>query len=82
MVDREVALDRKCDTLIESFVVHLPFVGQIGPDYEGKHPLLVSFSSNVPSWIVEDISLPKSELENISYSLYTPIYLNIVATPC
>jgi hypothetical protein len=27
--------------LIESFVIHLPSVGQVGPGYEGKHPLLV-----------------------------------------
>ena len=43
-------------SLIESFVVHLPSVGQVGPSYEGKHPLLVSFPSNVRSWIVEDIA--------------------------
>ena len=46
-------------SLVESSVVHLLFVGQVGPSYEEKHPLLVSFPSNVPSWIVEDISLPK-----------------------
>ena len=28
---------------VESFVVHLPSVGQVGPGYEGQHPLLVSF---------------------------------------
>ena len=55
MVDNEVAFERKCDTFIESSVVHLLFVGQIGHTYEGKHPLLVSFPSNVPSWIVEDL---------------------------
>ena len=36
-------------SLFESFVVHLLFVGQVGPSYKGKHPLLVSFPSNVPS---------------------------------
>ena len=56
MVDREVVLEHKCDTFIESSVVHLPFVGQVGPGYEGKHPLLVSLPSNVPSWIVEYIA--------------------------
>ena len=56
MVDHKVALERKCDTFVESSVVHLLFVGQVGPSYEGKHPLLVSFLSNVPSWIVEDIA--------------------------
>ena len=43
-------------SLVESFVVHLPSVGQVGPSYKGKHPLLVSFPSNVPSWIVEHIA--------------------------
>ena len=43
-------------SLVESSVVHLPFEGQVGPDYEVKHHLLVSFPSNVPSWIVEDIA--------------------------
>ena len=54
---------------------------QVGRGYEGKHPLLVSFPSNVPSWILEDISLPKSEQENFSYPLYAPITLSLVATP-
>ena len=49
LVDREVALERKCDTFVEAFVVHLLFVGQVGPSYEGKHPLLMSFPSNVPN---------------------------------
>ena len=80
MVYHEVVLERKCDTFIESSIVHLLFVGQVGPGYEGKHPLLVSFPSNVPSWIVED-NLPKLELENLSFPLYAPIYLNIFSTP-
>ena len=51
-------LARKGDSysLVEIFVVHLPFVGQVGPGYEGKHPLLVPFPNNVLSWIVEDIA--------------------------
>ena len=51
-----VAREGDSYSLIESSIVHLPFVGQVGPGYEGKHPLLVSFPSNVPSWIVEDIA--------------------------
>ena len=68
-----VALDRKCDTLVESSVVHLVSVGQVGPGYEEKHPLLVSFlvMSLVDS---RRHGLPKSELENLSYPLYAPIY--------
>ena len=30
--------------------------------------------------MVKDISLPKPELENFSYSLYAPIYSYLVAT--
>ena len=48
MVDHKVALERKCDTFVESSVVDLPFVGQVGAGYEGKHhPVMIS--SNVPS---------------------------------
>ena len=36
-------------SLVESSVVHLLPVGQVGPGYKRKHPLLVSFLSNVPS---------------------------------
>ena len=43
-------------SLVEFFVVHLWFVGQVGPGYEGKHPLLVCVPSNYPSLIVEDIA--------------------------
>ena len=42
-------IDHECDTLVESFVVHSPFVGQVGPGCEGKRPLLVFSPSNVPS---------------------------------
>ena len=76
-----VAREGDSYSLVEFSVVHLPSIGQVGLGYEEKHPLLVSFPSNVPSWIVEDISLPKSELENLSYPLYAPIYPNLVAIP-
>ena len=42
-------VNREGDSLVESSVVHLPSVGQVGPGYEGKHPLQVSSLSNVPS---------------------------------
>ena len=29
-------VDRECETLIESFVVHSLFVGQVGPSCEGN----------------------------------------------
>jgi hypothetical protein len=41
-------VDRKCDTLIVSFIVHSPSVGQVGPGYEGNQSLFVIFLSKVP----------------------------------
>ena len=66
MVDREIALARKRDTLVESSIVHLPFVGQVGPIMKESILCWCLSLSNISSWIVEDISLPKSELENLS----------------
>jgi hypothetical protein len=81
------------DSLVESFVVHLVFVGQVGPYSEGKHPLLVSFLNNVPSWIVEDTVYPRLELENLVILstllfiltlllLLVKLNFNPVTTPC
>jgi len=41
-------VDRGCDTLVESFVVHSPNIGQVGPGYVGKLALFLIFLSNVP----------------------------------
>jgi hypothetical protein len=41
-------VDLECDTLIESFVVHSPFVEQVEPSCEGRQALLLIFLSNVP----------------------------------
>ena len=41
-------VDRKCDTLVESFVVHSPFIEQIEPGCEGSQALFLIFLSNVP----------------------------------
>jgi len=38
-----VAREGDSYSLVESSVVHLPFVGQVGRGYYGKHPLLASF---------------------------------------
>ena len=38
-------VDHGGDNLIESFVVHLPFIGQVGPNCDGISPPSVS---NVP----------------------------------
>ena len=40
-------VDRECDTLIESFVVHSPIVGQVGPGCEGNQALFLILLSNV-----------------------------------
>ena len=41
-------VDHECDTIIESFVVHSPFVGQVGPGCEGNQALFLIILSNVP----------------------------------
>ena len=41
-------VDRECDILIESFVVHSPSIGQVGPNCKGSQALFLIFLSNVP----------------------------------
>ena len=41
-------VDHECDILVESFVVHSPFVEQVEPGCEGSQPLFLIFLSNVP----------------------------------
>ena len=41
-------VDHGCDTSIESFVVHSPFVEQVEPGCEGRQDLFLIFLSNVP----------------------------------
>jgi len=41
-------VDRVCDILIESFVVHSPFVEHVECDCEGRQALFLIFLSNVP----------------------------------
>jgi hypothetical protein len=41
-------VDRKCDTLIESFVVHSPNMRQVGSNCEGSQALFLIFLSNIP----------------------------------
>ena len=40
--------DDGCDTPVESFVVHSPNIGQVGPGYVGKLALFLIFLSNIP----------------------------------
>jgi hypothetical protein len=41
-------VDRECDTLVESFVVHSPNIGQVGSRYKVSHALFLIFLSNIP----------------------------------
>ena len=41
-------VDRGCDTPVESFVVHSPFVEQVEPGCEGSQALFLIFLSIVP----------------------------------
>ena len=41
-------VDHRCDTPVESFVVHSPNIGQVGSSYEGSHALFLIFLSNIP----------------------------------
>jgi hypothetical protein len=41
-------VDHGGDTLVESFVVHSPNIGQVAPGCEGRLALFLIFLSNVP----------------------------------
>ena len=41
-------VDHRCDTLVESFVVHSSNIGQVGSSYEESHALFLIFLSNIP----------------------------------
>ena len=41
-------VDHGCDTPVESFVVHSPFVEHVERDCEGRQALFLIFLSNVP----------------------------------
>ena len=41
-------VDCRCDTLVEFFVVHSPFVEQVEHGCEGRQALFLIFLSNVP----------------------------------
>ena len=74
-----VAREGDSYSLVESSIVHLPFVGLAGFSYYRKHTLLV-----IPLVIslVEHIrhSLLKLELEDLCDLLYIPTILSLVAT--
>ena len=60
-------------SLVESFVVHLPFVGQVGPCYYRKLTLPMFSLVISPELNNRRQSLPKLELEDLSSILYAPI---------
>ena len=41
-------VDRGCDTPVESFVVHSPFIEHVEHDCEGRQALFLIFLSNIP----------------------------------
>jgi hypothetical protein len=41
-------VDRRCDTPVESFVVHSPYIKQVEPSCEGSLALFLIFLSNIP----------------------------------
>ena len=67
-----VAREGDSYSLIESFVVHLPFIGLAGPYYYRKHTMPV-FSLVISLELSNRRqSLPKLELEDLCDVLYTP----------
>jgi hypothetical protein len=41
-------VDRRCDTPVESFVVHSLNIGQVGSSYKGRQAPFLIFLSNIP----------------------------------
>ena len=48
-------VDRRCDTPVESFVVHSPFVEHVERDCEGRQALLLILLSNVPYVLIQKL---------------------------
>ena len=60
-------------SLVESFIVHLPFVGLAGPCYYRKHSLPLFCLVISPELNNTRQSLPKLELEGLNNFLYASI---------
>ena len=76
-----VAREGDSYSLVESFVVHLPFIGRAEFSYYRKHtlpvfPLVIFLELNNKRH-----SLPTLELEDLYDLLYTLVILSLVATP-
>ena len=68
-------------SLIESFVVHLLFIGRAGPIYYRKHTLPVFSLAISLELNNRRHSLPRLELKDLSDLLCTHVILSLVATP-
>ena len=76
-----VAQEGDSYSLVESFVVHLPFVGLVGPYYYRKDTLPVFSLVISPKLNNRRHSLPRLELEDLSdlllYSYYLALIINL-----
>ena len=68
-----VAREGDSYSLIESFVVHLQFIGLAGPYYYRKHTMHVFSLVISPELNNRKHSLPKLELEDPCNLRYTPV---------
>ena len=75
-----VAYEGDSYSFVESFAVHLLFVGLAGPWYYREHTQPVFSLVISPELNNRRHSLPKLELEDLSVLLYTPVILSLVAT--
>ena len=75
-----VAREGDSYSVVESFVVHLPFVGRAGPSYYRKRTLPVFPLVTSPKFNNRRHNLPTLELEDLC-DLYTHVILSLVATP-
>ena len=75
-----VACEGDSYSLVESSVVHLPFVSLVVLSYYRKYTLSMFFLVISLELNNRRHSLPKLELEDRSNLLYTPVILSRVAT--
>ena len=68
-------------SLIESFIVHILFVGLAGFSYYRKHTMSVFLLAISLELNNKRHSLPKLELKDLRDLLYTHVILSLVATP-
>ena len=76
-----VAHEGDSHSLVESSIVHLPFVGRAGSSYYRKHTLFVFSLVISPELNNRRYSLLNLELEDHRDLIYTHVILNLVASP-